>query len=238
LKRPGTILLSLAVAAVVVGGGGWFADHFENGVRLISAVSPVITVSLAIFAVHVWRVQLVTKRRFEVAEEALSTSQEVVYALSGIRSVGGWSNEGQTRKRGENETKEESERLDHAFVPFERISHFSELFAKMMKSVVLVEIHFGSTMANHMRILLDARGEIIMAARGMERMSRKDWPTDKDESRMNKYMAVLYEGYGDAIENEKDVLSEKIKAAFAAIEAECRKHLAIPSLKNSLRLWG
>src|SRR4051812_26074365 len=129
MHKPRVFIGSLILAAIVVAGGTWMANHFEQSVKLISAISPIITVSLAVFAVHVWRVQLVTKRRFEVAEEALQTSKHVVYALSDIRSVGGFSNEGRTRKRGADETPDESERLDHTFVPFERMNRFSDLFA-------------------------------------------------------------------------------------------------------------
>lgn len=228
---------SLVGAAIVVAGLTWAARHFDSSVKLISAVSPIITVSLALFAVHMWRVQLVLKRRFEVAEEALQISKQAVYAFSAIRSVGGFSNEGETRKRRPNETKDESERLDHAFVPFERMNRFNDVFATMTKSVVLVEIHFGTALANHMRALLDIRSDIALAARGMERMSRKDLPSDDDEKRMNKYMAALYEAFGDETEEYKDVLTAKIKAAFNAIETECRKHLAVPTFWSSARLW-
>jgi len=238
MNRRWAMVGSLLGAAIVVAGLTWVACHFDNSVKLISAVSPILTVSLAFFAVHMWRVQLVVKRRFEIAEEALQISKQAVYAFSAIRSVGGFSNEGETRKRGLNETPDESERLDHAFVPFERMNRFNEVFATVTKSAMLVEIHFGTALANHMRDLLDIRSEIALAARGMERMSRKDMPSDHDEKRMNKYMAALYEGYGDETEEHKDVLTPRIKAAFNAIETECRKHLAIPTFWSSARLWS
>jgi apolipoprotein N-acyltransferase len=73
MRKPRVVIGCLVAAAIVVGGVTWIANHFEQSVKLISAISPVITVSLALLAMHVWRVRLVTRRRFEVAEEALQT---------------------------------------------------------------------------------------------------------------------------------------------------------------------
>jgi hypothetical protein len=64
-----TLVACLLFAVLVVSG---FGSNFEDTTRLLSAVSPIVTVCLALFALHVWRVQLVMRRRFEVAEEALT----------------------------------------------------------------------------------------------------------------------------------------------------------------------
>jgi hypothetical protein len=70
----GTILLVVVLAPL---------GMLEALGKLIGAVSPIVTVGLAIFGVIVWRVQLVSKRHFEVAEEALSATLGACQALRG-----------------------------------------------------------------------------------------------------------------------------------------------------------
>lgn len=236
MSKSLAIVGSLILAALVVGG---FANNLETTARLLSAASPIVTVCLALFALHVWRVQLVMKRRFEVAEEALKVSQEIVYALSEIRGLWGPTGEGGTRKRKPTETKDESERLDHAFVPFERLSHYDGLFATMSKSVILVEIHLGPELAKQMRNLLGVRMTIWLAARSVARLSSKVIPNEEDQRRINEGDAILYETKttDDEDPSNNDVLSPQIAAYFAAIEAECRRYLSTPRFKDSLDIW-
>src|SRR3981081_3209586 len=170
MSKRAVIAWALVGAAIIMALQDGSGMTFDTFTKLISALSPIVTVCLAIFAFHVWRVQLVAKRRFEVAEEALSTSQLVVYALEHIRMPGAFSSEGGTRKRGKEETEEETKRLDEAFIPYERANRYKEQFAQLNKSIILTEIHLGKELAGAMRVLVDARNRVLGAASGLRRV--------------------------------------------------------------------
>jgi hypothetical protein len=159
MKKGWVIYWSVLVSAIILGPLLWVPPGaIEAAAKVLGAVSPVVTVGLAIFGVFVWRVQLVAKRRFELAEEALVATFSVVYALQAIRSPFSWSGEGSTRKADPKETPDEKEKLDHAFVPWERMAAHNDKFAALEKSTLLMEAHFPGSLTENMRVLLHAFG--------------------------------------------------------------------------------
>jgi hypothetical protein len=207
--------------------------------KLVSALSPIVTVCLALLALHVWRVQLVAKRRFEIAEEALSHSQAAVYALQDIRNPAAFASEGSTRKKTKSETEEESLQLDTAFIPYERMNRYNEQFAELGKTIILVEIHLGKEPADAMRVLLGARNSVLVAARQLYRLSDPKLEiTEARQKRIYQYQAVIWQTreYDPDDPSNDDVLSRKIDEAMAKIERLCRSALAVPKLIQSIRL--
>lgn len=136
----GWTLFVILAAMLLRDATGITLDAFA---KVISALSPIVTVCLALFALHVWKIQLVSKRRFEVAEAALSESQSAVYALEAIRNMGAFATEGSTRAKEEGETPEDTSRLNSAHVPIERINRYNDQFAALWKTIILAEIHLG-----------------------------------------------------------------------------------------------
>jgi hypothetical protein len=205
--------------------------------KVLSALSPIVTVLLAIFGVFVWRLQLVAKRRFELAEEALVNTHAVVYALEAIRSPFSWNTEGRTRKQGENETPDQKEKLDQAFVPFERMNAYADRFSALAKSSLLMEAHFEKAVADNMRVLLAARGRIGNAA-NMIRMLSDQQMSGATTKTYHQMHAILYAtGKRDPDHAMlDDVMTEEIHSARDAIAAELKPYLVEPTFSTLLRI--
>lgn len=226
------MILSLAESAT---------RNIETIAKLASAMSPLISVLAIVFALHVWRVQLVAKRRFEVAEEALTISRTIVYALSSIRNVAGFSSEGATRKASEGEAAEQTERLNNAYVPFERAERYNDQFASLGKSIIISEIHLGKEMSGAMQVLMSARARIFVAASGLRRLNDPKLELTPDrQKRISRYEAVIWEtrDYDTDSADDEDVLSQEIDNAIDRIERLCRKFLTPPRFRDAFRLVG
>lgn len=209
--------------------------------KVVTALSPIVTVCLALFALHAWRIQLVSKRRFEVAEAALSECQAAVYALEAIRNMGAFANEGSTRTKEEGETPEDTLRLNSAYVPIERINRYNDQFAALWKTIILAEIHLGKEVSESMRVLLSARSRILLAARQLYRLrDPKLELTSQRQKHIEQYEAVVWQTRHEDPDLQKahsnDVLTKEIEAAMAKIERVCRTALAVPKLRDSIRL--
>ncbi len=95
--------------------------------EFIRDASIVIASLTAIFGINAWRREFRGKRQIELAEETLALFYEANDAVRHIRSPVGWANEGQSRKAYPNETAEEKQRLDAAFVAIERYQRYQDL---------------------------------------------------------------------------------------------------------------
>lgn len=231
MSKGWLVYWSALVGGTILGTLIWAPPSaIEAVAKLLGAASPMVTVGLAIFGLFVWRVQLVAKRRFEIAEEALVNTFAVVYALQTIRSPMSYSAEGRTRKAGPNETPEQKEKLDYAFVPFERAKTFDAQFAALEKSALLVEAHFDVETSKQMRTLVIARNRVIGAAMFVHKLGEIRNPSQSTISALNKWNAVLHESNqtDDPDVSTHDVLSVEIYAAKDAIVTACQPYLAEP----------
>ena len=95
--------------------------------------SAVLLVASSFIGLAIWRFQLIGKRRFDVAEDALVTFSLAKDAFDHVRGVGGYSGEGQTRERTEGETFEQKRHRDSCHVPIERLKSYSDLFSTLRK---------------------------------------------------------------------------------------------------------
>jgi hypothetical protein len=237
MTRGWIVYWSILISLTVLGTLLWApAGAIEAFAKLLGAVSPMVTVGLAIFGLFVWRMQLVAKRRFELAEEALVAVFSVVYALESIRGPFSWAGEGGSRKAGPNETPKQKEDLDHAFVPWERMATHADKFTALEKSALLIETHFGEEVPKQMRVLLIARARIGNASNMMRRLSGIGSLGEGTQKTYDKAHAVLYaSGARDPdTPSIDDVLTEDIEMAKGAIVTALRPHIAPPRLGSIL----
>ena len=91
----------------------------------------IIAACLAIISgIDAWRREFIGKRRIELAEEVLAAFFEIKDAIAFIRGPFGNSDEGKSRKRGNNETAEETQMLDRGYVVYERYEQRTDIFNK------------------------------------------------------------------------------------------------------------
>jgi hypothetical protein len=211
----------------------------EAFAKVLGALSPIVTVGLAVYALFVWRVQLVGKRRYEIAEEALSCSQAVVYALEDIRNPAALDTEGSTREKSKTETEDQTFHLNRAFIPFERRRKYDDQFTDLAKSIVLAQTHYGTELADAMRVLQKAEESVARAARFVYRVSDPRMEKTKDQVRLiQERQAVIWQTREDTPDDKSndDALSRKIDAAMATIERVCRAALVEPTFRDFFRI--
>jgi hypothetical protein len=84
--------------------------------EFLKDLSIIVASCTAIYGIGSWRREYVGKKRAELAEEALCHFYEARDAIQHIRNPFSRGGEGSTRKADENETPEQKEAFDRAYV--------------------------------------------------------------------------------------------------------------------------
>lgn len=98
---------------------------------VLQNVSVIIAALTAIWGISAWRRELRGKKEHDLAEEVLALFYEARDAIRAIRSVGGFGEEGKTRQASPEETPDEKQALDRAYVAVERYNTRKEVFNKL-----------------------------------------------------------------------------------------------------------
>ena len=210
----------------------------EAAAKVISALSPVVTVGLAIFGVFVWRLQLVAKRRFELAEEGLAAAIAVGLAYEAVRGPLRFGHEGQTRTPDPNESDEEKERLNSEFVPLERLGRYRDEFTALEKKAIVLEPHFGKEITKLMWDLLRVRNRIMAAVHTLHGMGSV---RDLDKTNQDTYFRlhatiVSSRTTDDTNPARSDVLTGEIEGLINKLKDALRPYLEEPRFGNVFRL--
>lgn len=195
-----------------------------------TASSWIVPFILSILGLAWWRLQLIGKRRFEIAEEALIAFMGAKDALAFVRNPGGHSGEGKTRKRAEHETPDVSAALDRYFVPIERLNAVSEKFAPLRKTQILCQYHLGREAGDAFESLFDSRHSVLLAAHLLAEDARRRRELSPEEREQSK------EFYRDvyATGGENDRIAMRLEKAQQTLESICKPYL---KFENVLWPW-
>jgi hypothetical protein len=192
--------------------------------QILQSVSVIFACLTIILGVDAWRREYLGKRKIELAEDVLTLFYQARDAVRRIRNP--WhGNEGQTRKPEENETSEQKEFRDTAYVVFERFEKERDVFNKLDVIRYRFMARFGSNTNKPFGEIRSVIGEIFMAA---NRLANHYWPrqgrvkmSDEEFKRhleeMHKYEGVFWEG-----SEENDLIKQKVDGAIKTIEDICR----------------
>jgi len=136
---------------------------------------------LFVLGLLLWRQQLSSKRRFEVAEQVLAAFHKASDGLSTLRSPMIWAGEIEAAKpKGGDEpagddppmTKSEEQqrrqrRAEIHNVYVARGETISPAFAELRTAQILAEIHFGRPAADAMGVLFRSRHQVLAAVSGL-----------------------------------------------------------------------
>jgi hypothetical protein len=189
---------------------------------LLQALAILVTAIFASRGLQAWRAQLVGKRKFEIAEEALLAAYKVRNAMSYIRSPGAFGGEGGTRPRSEPESEGIARAKDTYFVPLERMQKTSDDFARLEKMRLLCQVHFGSESAKPFDAILRARHTVAVAARMLINTAGEQGVGGKLRE---QWQGQIWESYGSGGDSADDAIVKSVIAAVEQIEAMCRPHL-------------
>jgi len=192
-------------------------------VQVIEFIAICVASATAVYGIWSWRREFVGKRRIELAEDVLVLFYEAKDAIDFIRSPLGLKDEGSTRRRGENETPEQTRALDMAYVAFERYEKRSETFVKLNSLRYRFWAQFGKDKARPFDEVREVLSDIFGAARRLARrwvrrsqtFNQTELETLSEEIR--RYEAIFWSG------EPEDDISNRIDAAIRQMEETCRK---------------
>lgn len=174
-----------------------------------------------------WRIQLIGKRRTEIAEEALLAFAHAVDAVKMIRSPAGFSSEGEAVRSELGKPKDAELPGESFHVTLWRMRQSREKFEGLRRLHLLTKYHFGDEADAAFTALNDALNKISIAARMGITTARRGDPTYRDQAaadaaigRVERWENAIWEGAG-----ETDEIAEMIEGARRRLEAVLVPHL-------------
>ena len=141
--------------------------------ELIKNISLTLASLTAIYGIDQWRREHRGERQAELAEDTLTLFYEAQDAIHHMRSPLSYGGEGSSRKTGENETPEEKDAYDKAYIVFERFNLYIELFNKIHATRYRFMAQFGSDATQPFDDLHKMVSEIKISARRLGQLWAK-----------------------------------------------------------------
>ena len=198
--------------------------------EVIRAVAPGFTAGAACSGAYIayrgltkWHDETVGKRRIELAEEALADFYQARDIIKAARSPFGYSHEGLSRHKGENETEEDTRILNLYFAATERLASKAEFFAETWARRYRFSAVFGSEAAGAYDDLFEVRNEII-ASVGSLISAHGHRLSAADQAERERWKNTIWSGAED------DPIPARVDRAVEAMEATCR-----PAIQKAIR---
>ena len=191
--------------------------------EVIQGGSIILASITAIYGISSWRREAKWKRKYEIAEEVLTTFYEISDKFERIRSPHSYVGEGKTRKRNEQETKEESEILDKAYIVFERFEKEKDPFIKLRSIKYRFMVLYGKESVEPFMEIEKLTSKLLFASKQLGQRYRKEQGRKEfTEKQLEKHLAKMEE-----LENifwsddEMDPFKNEINATITKIEEIC-----------------
>jgi len=191
--------------------------------EVIQGGSIILASITAIYGISSWRREAKWKRKYEIAEEVLTTFYEISDKFERIRSPHSYVGEGKTRKRNEQETKEESEILDKAYIVFERFEKEKDPFIKLRSIKYRFMVLYGKESVEPFMEIEKLTSKLLFASKQLgQRYWKEQGRKEFTEKQLEKHLAKMEE-----LENifwsddEMDPFKNEINATITKIEEIC-----------------
>lgn len=192
---------------------------------MLENIGLVIASFTAIYGVNEWRRQLKGRREYELAEEVLTLVYDCRERLRSIRSPFSHTGEGSTRKADPNETPEQTELLNRAYIVFERYEQHREVFAELFVLRYRFMAVFGQESAEPLEKFRQSLNEVFVSAnmlptywlrQGRVQMGKEEFERHLKE--MHEHESVFW-----GTLSERDHFNDKIEGFVSEIESVCSK---------------
>jgi hypothetical protein len=196
---------------------------FDSLVNVAMAGTALAAAIVAARGVNTWRMEMVGRRRAELAEETLARFYEARDHLAWARFPGGFQSEGQTRERIAGETEDEAANRNSYYRTVERMNSRSEFWSTFDASRYRFRAVFGSAAAEPFDAVRNRRHEVSIAVGALIRHDHAHRHLrDRAISEHNEKLIAKWErtiGWGT---DEADDIAAAIEAAVASMEKTCR----------------
>jgi len=196
--------------------------------EFIKDVSLIVAAGTAIYGIDSWRREYRGKKQAELAEEALCLFYEGRDAIRHIRNPFAHGEEGKTRKVGGDETPEQKEAYDKAYVLIERYNTHIELFNKLHSMRYRFMAQFGVESGKPFEDFRKISNKVLVSAQSLARswaQQLRSYRTEEQDKQhfdfIQKQEAIFWEGLAD-----EDPISPKVDECIEEVEKICRPILA------------
>lgn len=189
----------------------------EIGARMLSAVGLLITLFLGLVG---WRIQLIGKRRTELAEEALLAFAQAVDALANVRAPMRWSNELEALRKEKGHDPETRMPGEEGQVVFRRFREVQDRFSALRRLHLLCHYHFGDAAGRAFDDFRKAVHEVSVAAHMLATTKADELASPADRAMWRKWEHTIWAGATDP-----DPIEEKVQAAQRDLETLLTPHL-------------
>jgi hypothetical protein len=202
-------------------------------IKLIQAIAPLVTVGLAVFGLFVWYWQLVAKRKFEIAEQAVTVWRRANDALSYVRDPFVHRSEGDSIKIDEKITGKKRENAERHRYIYERLNNIADAFKDVRLTQILVDLHINSEAARAFDVLFRVRHHIRVDADMLiddydEYFATPEAMIEYQERRKDYRRAITER------RNREDDYSWTLDEAGQVLEVECKQILRPKTLREFL----
>lgn len=195
-------------------------DAWEFAARIaapiLQAGSIVLTSIFAVRGLTAWRDQLIGKRKFEVAEEALMTFALAKEALRAVRAPISWSDEGLELMKQTGVASGDYMKYQAHYAILQRLRTHSERFAKLATVKITAGIHLEPEAETAIDLFLEQRWKVWAAVDELIDATRDNYLDKIDTSKLRK---TIYARPND------DFIQSAVDEAEAKIKAVCVRYL-------------
>ncbi|MFN9097026.1 MAG: hypothetical protein ACK5WN_22340 [Alphaproteobacteria bacterium] len=185
---------------------------------LLSFAGALVTLFIGLIG---WRIQLIGKRRTELAEEALLVFANAVHAMKWIRAPMSFAGERRALRKELGEP-EDKEMPGEAYKNVQRrLDKSNERFAELSRLQLLCKYHFGEAAHDAFEKLYHARNQVSAAAHmGATTTGDESSPTSENMQLRQKWHGVIWGG-----PEHSDLIADAVSAAQRDLEAILTPHL-------------
>lgn len=205
---------------------------------IVRDISIVVGVFVAIRGINAWKREYVGKRRIDLAEEVYSLFCQAKDAIAAIRSPLGFTGEGATRARSENESAEEKRIYDRAYATIERYQRYQKLFGRLFSLQYRFALQFGEKYNEPFDEIRKNVNHVLLTAHTIGDMwFRGPGPTaEPDKARewynvVEKEQSIIWDSG-----KQDDPIRPAVEKAVEAIGEACRKAVGAYQTQSRFRL--
>jgi hypothetical protein len=183
---------------------------------LLSFAGALVTLFIGLVG---WRIQLIGKRRTELAEEALLAFAQAVDSIRAIRHRAAWNAEIEEMRKEANGDPSKELPGEPYLRTLVRIRRERESFLPLRKLQLLCRLHFGADAAAAFEAIEDALRDIQVSAEMCIDTAAHPAVTDDDTRQRREWRAAIWAGGKD------DAITPRLEAARERLEAALAPHL-------------
>jgi hypothetical protein len=195
--------------------------------EIIENVGLIVAAITAIYGINAWRREFRGKKEYELAEEVLMLSYDCRDRLRTIRSHFVSNGEGSSRKIDPNETPEETELLNRAYIVFERYEKYQETFSKLFALRYRFMALFGKEAVQPIEDFRIALNEIFISAQMLPTYWRRQGRVQMTKEQFKEHLGEMreHESIFWGTFSERDKFNTKIEGIVSQIDVICSQIL-------------